>query len=181
MKHTDFCDIIYIQRVSCENSRIGVSEVMTIEEQYISAGERPEYFFEMDENFDDLRFTKLPDDKDCAENNSRTATTRTLCENELFISISNLAEYYGKKYEDVERFFRDKRRLSYEKRQNSSEETDYLYGHKEYGIYKELREKLKFDLELKETDTQKVKFDKLKLLKLICVTEKTWSISRRRS
>lgn len=145
---------------------------MTIEKQFLNAGEETKLFFEMDEKLDNLRFVKLSDDKDCAENDSRTTTIRTLCEDELFISINSLAEYYDKKYEDAERFFRDKRRLSYEKRQNSSEETDYLYGYKEYGIYKELREQLKFDLELKKTDSTQERFDKLKLLKLICVTEK---------
>lgn len=40
------------------------------------------------------------------------------------------------------------------------------------GIYKDLENKLGLDLHLKETDSSKEKFDKLKLLKQICIAEK---------
>ena len=40
------------------------------------------------------------------------------------------------------------------------------------GIYKDLEEKLGLDLRPKETDSSKEKFDKLKLLKQICIAEK---------
>lgn len=125
------------------------------------ADEKIQRFYEIDEAFDDSNFSNINND-----NKGKKDTKRELTEDELYRSISKLTEIYDTCDIKIGRGG-IQHNVTFVRRYFYEEKNGVIRG-----IYADLEKKIGLDLRLKETDSPKEKFDKLKLLKQICVAEK---------